>query len=138
MKDINTLLNMIKVKPALYLGKFSITRLCMFIHGYTWAILDYTDSDDVGKPLGQLTWHLTHKYRIRESLDWCGILLSIKIGDEEEALSLFWDEWDDFVSKPCTCPQEHWDSSGKIVWRYCRDFAPIEQTSEYRDMKSTE
>ena len=137
-KDANEIINIIRVRPVMYLGDLSITLLHSLLVGYAWAVEDCTGTDDVFTPLGQLTWHLTHKYHILDALNWCGILLAIKNGNEEEALSLFWEEWDSFMSKPCTCPQEHWDASGKIIWRYCRDYDPIEQTSEDRDMESTE
>ena len=122
-KDANEIINIIRVRPVMCLGEHSITLLHSLLVGYAWAVEDCTDLDDVSPPLGQLTWHLTHKYHILDALGWSGILLSRTNGNEEEALSLFWEEWDDFITKSCTCPQSHWENH-KIVWRYCRSTLP--------------
>ena len=118
-KNVNEIISIIRVRPAMYLGKCSITLLHSLLVGYAWAMEDCTGLDNISPPLWQLTCHLSHKYRILDSLDWRGLLLLIKNGNEEEALSLFWEEWDDFIAEPCTCPQSHWEGH-KIVWRYCR------------------
>ena len=119
MKDVNAILSQIKVRPLLYLGELSITRLHSLMQGYAWGVEDCTGTDTISSTTYQFTWHLTHKYRILESINWCGILLSLKNNNEEEALSLFWEEWDEFLSRPCTCPQEHFDTNCEIAWHYC-------------------
>jgi len=119
-KDANEIVSIIRVRPAMYLGKHSISRLRSLMDGYAWAVEDCTGSDDMFAPLGQFTWHLISKYQVCASVDWSLILLSRAFGCEEEALSLFWQEWDEFIAKPCTCPQTLWDNNSKIVWRYCR------------------
>ena len=126
MKDVNTILNTVRVRPPLYLGKPSITRLRLLIQGYAWGVEDCNGSEDISTTTYQFTWHLTHKYRFLKSRDWCGILLSLKNNNEEEALALLWEEWDEFISKTCTCPQEiltrqldgeyDW---GNYIWCYC-------------------
>ena len=119
MKNETEVLNMLRVRTAMYIGELSITRLCMFMHGYMWGVLENSNEEDFGRLLGQFTWHLTHKYHILDSIDWCGILLSLKNNNEEEALSLFWVEWDEFISNHCTCPHEHFDTNCEVVWHYC-------------------
>lgn len=130
MKDANTILNQIRILPEIYLGERSITQLRSLMDGYGWAFFDCTGSNDISATMYQLTWHLTHKYRIRESIDWRGILLSLRNNNEEDALSLFWEEWDDFISQPCTCPQDNFGDDCKIFWRYCRDSIQTSKNSD--------
>jgi len=123
MKDVYTVLRDRNLRdcPAMYLGVASITRLCMFLYGYGACIFDCTGSMKFYAPMRQFTWHLTHKYHVLMSYDWSSILLHLRADDnEEEAFSLFWEEWDEFISKPCTCPQNHvTDDNGQYIWCYC-------------------
>ena len=128
-KDVNEIINIIRVCPAIYLGEYSITLLHSLLVGYAWAVEDCTGMDDVSMPLEQFTCHLAHKYQILDSLNWSGLLLLIKGGNEEEALSLLWKEWDEFLSKPCSCPREHFNANCEIVWRYCGASEPIHEVS---------
>ncbi|MDR2407220.1 MAG: hypothetical protein LBE13_03795 [Bacteroidales bacterium] len=106
--DIKSLIAMVKKNPAMVIGKPSISRLAMFLNGYIWAVLD---QENIGEwpskrkeesydfLLGQYNDWLAVRYPEGKSLGWESILLLVT-GNEEAALSLFWDTWEEFLADP--------------------------------------
>jgi hypothetical protein len=108
--NIKSLIAMVKKNPAMVIGKPSISRLAMFLNGYIWAVLDQEDENiekNTNKPKGESYNFLLRQYnkwlavRYPEgmSLGWESILLLVT-ENEEDALSLFWETWEEFLADP--------------------------------------
>ncbi|MDJ0730243.1 MAG: hypothetical protein QNJ33_09670 [Crocosphaera sp.] len=88
---LNNLLNKIKKRPGMYLGKASITRLKIFLMGYSIARgelgLDLTEQE---KQFSQFQQWVKRHYQIDSNQGWDQIILS-QVNDEKLALNLFFD-----------------------------------------------
>ena len=93
------MLQSIKQRPGMYLGRCSITRLRSFLDGYMGA------RQDLGLPLteqerefeGFQEW-IQKKFRITSSQSWAKIILFYS-ADEREALDKFFDLFEKFLSQ---------------------------------------
>lgn len=100
MTDLFQLLERIKARPAMYLGKPSLTRLKAFLDGYIGA------RNDLGFPLPEQEEILNNfqiwiqaKFKISSSHSFADIIL-FYCQDEREALTKFFDLWENFRSQP--------------------------------------
>ncbi len=87
------LLSQIRKRPGMWLGTPSITRLFLFLHGYTYAVLEHE-----GYRLHFMTDFLDYIKRVYPSdlaLNWDGLLLMGRT--EEEALREFFRQLDLFL-----------------------------------------
>ena len=90
-------LDQIKPRPALYLGRLSISKLDSYINGYQ-AACSFKGIEE------QLTprWALFHEFAKRKTNfyestgGWCYMILSHCEGDEERAIELFFEYFDEF------------------------------------------
>jgi hypothetical protein len=108
--DIKSLIAMVKKNPAMVIGKPLISRFAMFLNGYIWAVLDQ-ENENIEKNankhekesynilLRQYNDWLAVRYPEGMSLGWESILLLVA-GNEEDALSLFWNTWEEFLADP--------------------------------------
>lgn len=92
MNSIIELITQIKTRPAMYIGRNSISCLKAFIDGWYLrtpeTVIDSTVMDDFQN------W-VEKKYNIKTSHSWCDIILFYS-QDENDALSNFFREFDEF------------------------------------------
>ncbi len=106
MRDVfaeHWLMSDLRDRPQLYFGqKRAISLFSTYLAGYGAAYVELQkkgqwDGPDWDQPeLGIFTGWLAQKYKIRMSLDWCGMLLLLHDCDEVAAFDAFWKEWDEF------------------------------------------
>lgn len=87
------LLEKMKIRPGLYFGKPSITRLNIFIHGYNFAYVEEGKLQPID--LGEFQGFIEAIYSEKRSLGWADIILE-DCGDEEEAFWKFYELFDEF------------------------------------------
>lgn len=92
----NELLHKIKKRPGMYLGEASITRLKIFLMGYSIARrelgLGLTKQE---KQFSQFQQWVKYHYQVNSNQGWDKIILS-QVNDEKLALNLFFDLLDKF------------------------------------------
>jgi hypothetical protein len=94
-KMTESLIELIRESPAIYIRKLSISYLALFVEGYETAIQEiYPDYND--NIMSQFNAWVKIRYPKRVSLRWDGILLEVA-GNEADALQLFWQWWDEFL-----------------------------------------
>ena len=87
----------IRKRPALFLGGLSISKLDSYIHGYQ-AACSFKDIEEELNP----RWHLFHEFTKRKTgfyestSGWCNMILTQCEGDEEKAIELFFEYFDEF------------------------------------------
>lgn len=86
------LIDKIKVRPALYIGKKSIFCLQAYIMGFSIEKLENL------KILQEFQHYIEKEYEIESSHSWASIIFFFS-EDECEALELFFDEFDKFKLK---------------------------------------
>ena len=92
-------LKIIEPKPALYLGGLSINKLDTYIHGYI-AACYFKGIEENLEP----RWELFHEFAKRKTgfyestSGWCNMILSKCDSDEEKALKLFFECFDEFLT----------------------------------------
>lgn len=97
--SILNMIDIVRKRPGMYLGRNSITALCHFIDGYEFAERDFAVCRK-GK-LFPLPFRYMHEYvgyrlKCHETLGWCDQILRSCNGDEEAALWKFFEMYDDF------------------------------------------
>jgi hypothetical protein len=97
MTNIYQLIDRIKKRPGMYLGKPSIIRLKAFLDGYMGA------RQDLGFPLTEQEEKFNHfqewiqtRFKITSSHSWADIILFYS-ADEKEALNQFFELFDQFI-----------------------------------------
>ena len=94
--DVYELIDRIRPRPALYLGRSSITRLDAFLSGYVAALRD------LGVKVGTHPFHGFHDWvalrlgYYESTSGWCNMLLEAEKRDEEKALNRFFTYLDEF------------------------------------------
>jgi hypothetical protein len=86
MKNIFEVLNIIKVKPEMYIGAKNLTFLYHFINGYLFRNIDMDDEES--QRIRELHFWLPRKTGV-EIENWLQNLLIKADFDEEKALELF-------------------------------------------------
>ncbi|MBK9164519.1 MAG: DUF433 domain-containing protein [Acidobacteria bacterium] len=101
--DIYELIERIRLKPALYLGLHSITRLDSFLDGYSLA-LDNLNVELVGNPDIWYfhDWVAMKLGKYESTAGWCNLLLESACGHEEKALASFFEFLDEFRQREAT------------------------------------
>ncbi len=96
-----SLVDILKVRPEMYIGRRSVTALFYYLFGYYNAVCDIFDTRDFNIPSNQFRDWLCTKYSNKNvgAVDWLYLLLTATDGDEEMAFNLFWQEWDEFLSQ---------------------------------------
>ena len=95
--DLYGYLDTIRKRPALYLGSLSISKLYSYINGYE-AACSFKGIEDQLKP----RWVLFHEFVKRKTnfyestSGWCNMILTQCEGDEEKAVGLFFEYFDEF------------------------------------------
>ena len=91
-------LKTIEHKPAMYIDGMGISKLDTYIHGYN-AACSFKGIEEELEP----RWHLFHEFAKRKTgfyestSGWCNMILSKCDGDEEKALNLFFEFFDEFL-----------------------------------------
>ncbi len=99
-RNIESLVELMRERPAMYIGCYSITRFALFLRGYNFAVYDREGSEVPSEKLGKFTGWLAKKFDILDSLGWDGLILQVSNNDEETAFKRFWIEWDEFCNTP--------------------------------------
>lgn len=87
------LLKKIKIRPGMYFGKPSITRLNIFIHGYNFAHVEEGKARRID--LDEFQGFIEAIYSEKCSIGWADIILE-DCGDEEEAFWKFYELYGEF------------------------------------------
>ena len=95
MNSISILLNEIRVRPAMYISKRSISCLKAFLDG--WYLRDPQSVDDADVMDNFQDW-IEKKYNIKTSHSWSAIILFYS-QDEYDALEVFFKEFDIFLEE---------------------------------------
>lgn len=93
-------LESIRKRPAMYIGKRSLSALYMFLNGYEFAMLTHKVK---AKPFLKVpqAFHDWVAYRLHfdySTSGWCNMILD-RTKDEEKALDLFWNFFDEFNNR---------------------------------------
>src|SRR4051794_31062962 len=93
MTDIVNLLKEIKMRPGIYIGRASITRLASFLDGYYYGVGETTPLSD---PLfsGFQDW-VKNRYHLNTSHNWSSIILFFEC-DEALAFKKFFELLDEY------------------------------------------
>jgi hypothetical protein len=95
MQSIEKLLKEIKLRPAMYLGRNSISLLAAFING--WCSRDLENVYDYYLIKDFQKW-IEKKYKIRSNHSWSSIILFYS-SDENDALNNFFILFEEFLKK---------------------------------------
>jgi hypothetical protein len=93
------LLQRIKQRPGMYLGKCSITRLRAFLDGYGMARaeLGFPDTEEQQQLDGFQEW-IQERYQITSTHGWDSIILFFSV-DEKDALDKFFKLLEEFLNQ---------------------------------------
>ena len=101
------LLQRIKQRPGMYLGKCSITRLRAFLDGYETARaeLGFPDTEQQQQLDGFQEW-IQERYQITSTHGWDSIILFFSV-DEKDALDKFFKLLEEFLSQAKIVEDKH-------------------------------
>ncbi len=96
IRTIYDLLDLIRVRPGMWIGEPSITRLAIFIEGFRSGIHAAHESLEAETPLfhGFHDWVAARLGRRKNGHGWCDMLLDSTGGNEHAAFEKFWNELD--------------------------------------------
>ncbi|KYC36235.1 hypothetical protein WA1_41650 [Scytonema hofmannii PCC 7110] len=96
--DFYELLGWIKKRPGMYLGTSSITRLDMYLRGYTLARREVgiAPTEQEREFEGFQSW-LQERYKIKSNQSWAKIILFYSM-DEHEALERFFELFEEYLN----------------------------------------
>lgn len=95
-KDLQELLQLLRVRTPMYIGEHSIIRFSAFLQGYFFAIRLQEGNYEMPRCMSKFTEWLAEKYSITSAWDWEHILFHLANHDDKAALELFWKKWDEF------------------------------------------
>lgn len=97
MEDLSKMLQNIKVRPKLYLGKISLERLSAFINGYICRQFEEDSTNSTGfYPEFQV--FIQDKYGIQTDHGWSEIIAFFS-SDDVEAFNNFYSDLNEFLEK---------------------------------------
>jgi hypothetical protein len=98
IRTIYDLLEMMRVRPGMWIGQPSITRLSIFIQGFVSGVRAAHESLEGEAPLfhGFHDWIAARLGRPKNGHGWSDMLLDSTGGNEELAFEKFWQELDAF------------------------------------------
>jgi len=101
------LLQRIKQRPGMYLGKCSITRLRAFLDGYETARaeLGFPDTEQQQQLDGFQEW-IQERYQITSTHGWDSIILFFSV-DEKDALDKFFKLLEEFLDQAKIVEDKH-------------------------------
>lgn len=98
-KSLYELINLIRKRPAMFVGAISITALQNFINGYTYACYVKDIEEDERPPWGDFHEFVRARTGFYESTSgWCNMILDVSDRDETKALAMFFTLFDNFVA----------------------------------------
>lgn len=98
------LIERIRERPGMWLGRKSISLLNVFLSGYRAAEMDYNIRTEQRQQLLPLNWWFMHEFskikcnEYESTAGWCNIILNHCGGDEKAALDKFYEFFDEFKS----------------------------------------
>jgi hypothetical protein len=99
MPDLYTLIRKIKKAPSMYLGRASVFCLQSFLSGYSIAQYELgTTQPPEDKDFQEFPDWVRQKFDIQTSQSWANILV-FYAEDEQKALALFFDLFEEFISR---------------------------------------
>lgn len=93
------LINRMRGKEAMYVGKRDIFLFRAFWDGFTLACKEQLDDPLPMENLGNFTVWMAKKYDEKASIDWSMMLFLHCYGNAKEALNKFYSEWDLFCEE---------------------------------------
>lgn len=96
------LIERMRERPGVWLGKKSISLLNVFLYGYGAAEMDYNIRIEQRQQLLPLSWWFMHEFakikcnEYESTAGWCNIILNHCGGEEEAALDKFYEFFDEF------------------------------------------
>jgi hypothetical protein len=96
-ENLYTMLDKIRQRPAMWIGETSITSLHTFIHGYEMALNDERETQPPFSGFNDFVGRFYGKYT---TAGWKNLILNDHNGNEEEALTRFYELLDDYREKP--------------------------------------
>ena len=110
------LIEVIRPRVAMYVGKHSIREFGAYIHGYAVACDEHNVVNVSSEPLGVFTAWLANRYRITKSYNWISLLLEKNDQDDVAALEAFFKEWDEFCAiDPELLKNDFIDEDGRVI-----------------------
>lgn len=91
-------LDLVRLRPGMYLGANSVSKLFTFISGFRFA-LSYESpklQSEGHLPFTYFNVYVANRYNCSGSMGWANILLEVCNGSEEEGLKLFFELLDEF------------------------------------------
>lgn len=88
MENLNELLDNIKMRPGMYLGESSLTKLEMFLRGYIYARRSISPLSPQEEWIRDFSIWVAEKFEIKISKSWADIILFFS-QDEHEAFDRF-------------------------------------------------
>lgn len=90
MDSIKEIINKVKQRPEMFIGRHSILCLKAFLDGWYIRNPKGIIDDDI---MGAFQDYIEIRYKEKDSISWCDILLK-NSKDESDALNLFFKEFD--------------------------------------------
>lgn len=117
------LLDLIREKPALYLGETSLTGLWHFLRGYRMAEGDHGIDDVIQLPSDIHDWVAYRLHYYESTSGWARMILD-RVPDERAALKRFWELLDDHrARKPRVVATIQDCRVAYKTWKHGQDFS---------------
>ncbi|WP_133257184.1 hypothetical protein [Hymenobacter edaphi] len=107
-RDLYAHIDLIRQRPAMYLGRLSLTALYHYIEGYLSACYNHGVEEELTPDFGEFHRFVAAYYLHGETTaGWCKVLLAEHYGCEESALHSFFELFDQFRqgAKPANTKQ---------------------------------
>ncbi len=96
IKELTELLKAVRIKPGMYIGKKSLTRLRAFIDGYFYALYKLNGKQEYLCFIPEFQDWIADRYEIRSTHGWSEII-NFFSQDEGEAFDTFYELLDEFL-----------------------------------------
>ena len=129
-----------RVRPAMYLGTSSVTKLQSFLDGYQAALYNF-DIEEIQDILLPLPFWFFHEYVARRfdyyesTSGWCNMILDQTAQDEEKGLQLFYTLLDEFKQLDINRYYAADLNESNITHHVSDKFAPRRLTGEHFDIE---
>ena len=97
MEPVYEMLGQLRAIPGMYLGKKSISRLYIFMTGYTYAQFEFNESYQTS--FDEFTDFVRKYHNCSLSKGWSSLILDAVNGDEEKAVDVFYELLDEFLEQ---------------------------------------
>lgn len=104
IKNIYEVIDMIRSRPGMYLGEFSVSKLKAFLSGYCSAVwlnkcVEFENQNKlIPLPFKFFNNFTARKFNVPKDIGWCGIILQQVGNNEKKGLELFFELLDEYKS----------------------------------------